>query len=136
MDCITCGYYWADVNEDGEPESLEYCHFDGPDGWAPCAQDEYDEYANEARIEEEDAREEAEYEAWLEALPEEQRPTNRKEYIDMWAFFKQAQSQYEEFDYWEDSMEQAGYDEEAAYEEWIHDETQRELDEEWENNEW
>ena len=43
MDCITCGYCWADVNEDGEPESFEYCHFDGPEGWAPCAQDEYDE---------------------------------------------------------------------------------------------
>lgn len=128
--CDRCGYYWADCDENGTPISLEYCHYVGPDDWAPCAQDDYDEYVNEARIEEEDAREEAEYVAWLEALPMEQRPTNTKEYIDMWAYFKQAQSQYEEFDYWEDSMEQAGYDEEAAYEEWLHDETQRELDEE------
>ena len=50
MDCITCGYYWADVNEDGEPESLEYCHFDGPEGWAPCEYVEYDEYADEAYV--------------------------------------------------------------------------------------
>ena len=102
MDCITCGYYWADVNEDGEPESLEYCHFDGPDGWAPCEQDEYNEYE-------------------------------------------------EEEDYWTQSMLEAGYDlktglpygveeenlyddediEFERYEDWIHDETQRELDEEW-----
>lgn len=148
MDCKHCGYCWADVDEDGVPMSLEYCHFDGPDSWAPCEYNE-DEYANEARIEEEDAREEAEYVAWLEALPVEQRPTNTKEYIEMWAYFKQAQSWYEKFDYWEDSMEQAGYYDEddveeenlyddediefERYEDWIHDETQRELDEEWED---
>lgn len=147
MDCITCGYYWADLDEEGRPISLEYCHYDGPEGWAPCEYEEYDEYANEARIEEEEAREEAEYEAWLESLPEEQRPTNRKEYVDTWARFKQLQSQYEETDYWEDSMEQADYccedeieeenlydDEDIEferYEDWIDSETQRELDEEY-----
>lgn len=51
MDCITCGYYWADLDEDGTPISLEYCHFDGPEGGAPCEQDSCDEYANEADIE-------------------------------------------------------------------------------------
>ena len=50
MDCKYCGYCWADVNEDGEPESLEYCHFDGPEGWAPCEYVEYDEYTDEAYV--------------------------------------------------------------------------------------
>lgn len=63
MDCRNCGYCWADINEDGEPESLEYCHFDGPEGWAPCEQDSYDEYANEADLEAREAEEE--YERWL-----------------------------------------------------------------------
>lgn len=149
MDCKHCGYCWADIDEDGVQMSLEYCHFDGPDDWAPCVQEEYNEYANEAEAEARDAEEEAAFEAWLEALPVEQRPTNTKEYIDMWAYFKQAQSQYEEFDYWEDSMEQAGYCDEdeieeenlyddediefERYEDWIDNETQRELDEEWED---
>lgn len=59
MDCITCGYCWADVNEDGESESLEYCHFDGPEGWAPCEYVEYDKYADEAYVEAREAEEEA-----------------------------------------------------------------------------
>ena len=88
MDCKNCGYYWADVNEDGEPESLEYCHFDGPDEWAPCVQNEYDEYANEARLEEEEAKAEAEFDEWLESLPMEQRPTNAKEYVEAWKYFQ------------------------------------------------
>lgn len=88
MDCRNCGYCWADVDGDGMPISLEYCHFDGPDDWAPCAQDEYDEYANEVYIEEEDAREEAEYVEWLESLPRGQRPTNTKEYVDMWTQYR------------------------------------------------
>ena len=28
MDCKHCGYYWADIDEDGVPISLECCHFD------------------------------------------------------------------------------------------------------------
>lgn len=50
MDCKYCGYCWADVNEDGEPKSLEYCHFDGPEGWAPCEYVEYDEYIDEVCV--------------------------------------------------------------------------------------
>ena len=41
--CTNCGYYWADLDEDGAPLSFEYCHFEGPDGWAPCEQDDYEE---------------------------------------------------------------------------------------------
>lgn len=92
MDCITCGYYWADVNEDGEPESLEYCHFDGPEGWAPCEQDNHDEYAHEIDVEAREAEEEAEYVEWLESIPMEQRPTNAKEYVASW---KQYRARYE-----------------------------------------
>ena len=88
MDCKNCGYCWADVNEDGEPESLEYCHFDGPEGWAPCEYVEYDEYADEAYVEEREAEEEAEYIAWLESIPMEQRPTNAKEYVEAWKWFQ------------------------------------------------
>lgn len=59
--CFNCGYMWADLDEDGTPITGEYCHYNGPNAWAPCEQDEYDEYANEARIEEEAARAEAEW---------------------------------------------------------------------------
>lgn len=61
MSICPCGYWWADLDEDGTPISLEYCHYEGPAEWAPCEQDGYDEYANEARIEEEAA-----YEEWLD----------------------------------------------------------------------
>ena len=90
--CFNCGYMWSDVDEYGNILTNEYCHFDGPDGWAPCEQDEYDEYANEARIEEEEAREEAEFEAWIASMPEESRPTNAHEYVEAWKQFK---SRYE-----------------------------------------
>ena len=75
MDCKHCGYCWADLDDEGVPMSFEYCHFDGPDGWAPCEyEDSYEEYLEE--------------------------------------------------DY---------SDEVEEYEQWLHDETQRELDEEWED---
>ena len=65
--CFGCGYMWRDCDESGEPITHEYCHFDGPAEWAPCAQDDY--YA-ELAAEEEALRAEAEaaaeeYEAWL-----------------------------------------------------------------------
>ena len=34
--CFNCGYWYADVDELGEPLTIEYCHFEGPEGWAPC----------------------------------------------------------------------------------------------------
>lgn len=83
-----CGYWWEDLNEYGEPISLAYCHYDGPDEWAPCVQDEYNEYANEADIEAREAEEEAEYVEWLESIPMEQRPTNAKEYVEAWKWFQ------------------------------------------------
>ena len=91
MGC-NCGYWWADLDEEGGPISLEYCHYDGPNGYAPCEQDSYNEYANEADIEAREAEEEAAYEAWLESLPMEQRPTNAKEYVKAWKWF---QNRYE-----------------------------------------
>ena len=36
MDCVNCAYRYADVNENGEPISLEYCHYGDFDGGAPC----------------------------------------------------------------------------------------------------
>lgn len=91
--CFGCGYMWADLDDEGRPISLEYCHYDGPDDYAPCEQDDDDEYANEARLEEEAAKEEIEYEMWLESLPEEQRPTNAHEYVEAWKWF---QNRYEQ----------------------------------------
>ena len=88
MSICPCGYWWADLDEDGTPISQKYCHYDGPAEWAPCEQDAYDEYANEARLEEEEARAEAEFDAWLELLPVMQRPTNTKEYIEAWKQFR------------------------------------------------
>lgn len=86
--CFGCGYMWADLDEEGRPVTNEYCHFDGPEGYAPCEQDEYNEYANEADIEAREAEEEAEYMEWLESIPMEQRPTNAKEYVEAWKYFQ------------------------------------------------
>lgn len=86
--CFGCGYMWADRDDEGRPITNEYCHYEGPDAWAPCEQYSYDEYANEARIEEEEAREEAEYENWIASMPEEYRPTNAHEYVESWKQFR------------------------------------------------
>ena len=88
MSICPCGYWWADLDEDGRPITSEYCHYDGPDEWAPCEQDSYNEYANEADVEAREAEEEAAYEAWLESIPMEQRPTNAKEYVEAWKYFQ------------------------------------------------
>ena len=56
MSICPCGYWWADLDEDGTPISLEYCHYEGPAEWEPCEQETYDEYADEARIEEEELK--------------------------------------------------------------------------------
>ena len=39
--CFGCGYMWADLDEEGRPITREYCHYEGPDAWAPCEQDDY-----------------------------------------------------------------------------------------------
>lgn len=36
--CENCGYLWKE-----EDEKFPSCHFEGPVGWAPCEQDEYEE---------------------------------------------------------------------------------------------
>ena len=36
---FNCGYYWQEDNE-----KFPSCHFDGPEGWAPC---EYDDEQDE-----------------------------------------------------------------------------------------
>ena len=67
MSICPCGYWWADLDENGTPISLEYCHYEGPAEWAPCEQDDY--YAKleaeeaELRAEAEAAAEE--YEEWM-----------------------------------------------------------------------
>lgn len=35
-----CGYYWKE-----EDEAFARCHFEGPEGWAPCEQE--DDYESE-----------------------------------------------------------------------------------------
>ena len=67
MSICPCGYWRADLDEDGAPIGLEYCHYEGPAEWAPCEQDEYytalKAEEDELRAEIEAATEE--YEAWL-----------------------------------------------------------------------
>ena len=37
--CKECGYWWQE-----ECETYPRCHFEGPDDWAPCAQEnDYEE---------------------------------------------------------------------------------------------
>ena len=38
MECTECGYYYK-AEEDEHPR----CHFEGPEGWAPCEQEEDEE---------------------------------------------------------------------------------------------
>lgn len=35
IDCSNCGYHYK-----GENDRFACCHFEGPEGWAPCEQDE------------------------------------------------------------------------------------------------
>lgn len=42
LTCETCGYHWQE-----EGERYPRCHFDGPEGWAPCEAEE-DDYIYEA----------------------------------------------------------------------------------------
>ena len=35
MRCTECGYYYKT-----EKDKYPYCHFEGPEGWAPCEQEE------------------------------------------------------------------------------------------------
>jgi len=51
MTCKECGYCWKE-----ECEKYAHCHFEGPEGWAPCEQEE--EYEEEE--DEEDDEDEAE----------------------------------------------------------------------------
>lgn len=37
-DCKNCPYWWKE-----ECESYARCHFEGPEGWAPCEQEEPDD---------------------------------------------------------------------------------------------
>ena len=64
MDCKHCGYCWADLDEDGVPISLEYCHFDGPDGWAPC---EYEDEVEEENLYDDEDIEFERYEDWIDS---------------------------------------------------------------------
>ena len=38
MECKYCGYYYK-----GEWDDFPCCHFDGPEGWAPCEYTEEEE---------------------------------------------------------------------------------------------
>lgn len=63
--CEMCGYYWADCSEDGRTIGNAYCHYEGPDAWAPCEQDEMTPYEEYDPDDEYDP--EAETELWLES---------------------------------------------------------------------
>lgn len=63
--CFNCGYMWRDCDESGKPITNEYCHFDGPAEWAPCAQDDYYAELEANKTELRAEKEAAEYEMWL-----------------------------------------------------------------------
>ena len=35
--CAKCGYHYK-----GEDDRFPCCHFEGPEGWAPCEQEDYE----------------------------------------------------------------------------------------------
>ena len=41
--CFNCMFMHPDWDKDGNPIRPEYCHYVGPDEWAPCADDEAEE---------------------------------------------------------------------------------------------
>ena len=47
-----CGYYWQE-----DDEKYPSCHFEGPIGWAPCEQEENEDYYFEDEVEEESEEE-------------------------------------------------------------------------------
>ena len=67
MGICPCGYWWADCDDEGVPISQPYCHYIGPEDWAPCAQDEYYSIleAEEAEVRAEAEAAAEEYEMWL-----------------------------------------------------------------------
>lgn len=68
--CFNCGYMYADLNDEGEPILQEYCHYEGPEAWAPCAQD--DEYYDDVDPAAEWLEEERQYDEWLNQLEMEE----------------------------------------------------------------
>lgn len=79
MSICPCGYWWADLDDEGRPITNEYCHYHGPAEWAPC---EINAYYDELEAEEAEVRAEAEaaaeeYEAWLmeQVIVDEEEPT-------------------------------------------------------------
>lgn len=51
MKCTECGYYYK-----AEEDEYPCCHFEGPEGWAPCEQEEDEETED---IDEEEADDDA-----------------------------------------------------------------------------
>ena len=41
--CFNCMYMHPDWDTEGNVIRPEYCHFDGPEEWAPCYEEEPDE---------------------------------------------------------------------------------------------
>lgn len=42
MTCKECCYYWK-----ADGEKYAHCHFEGPEGWAPCEWEEEEEEEDE-----------------------------------------------------------------------------------------
>lgn len=40
MKCKDCAYYYAEIGPDGQPLTLNFCHYRWNDGYAPCEIDE------------------------------------------------------------------------------------------------
>lgn len=38
--CDFCGYYYSDCDKYVFPQGNDYCHYMGPDKYAPCKQDD------------------------------------------------------------------------------------------------
>lgn len=42
-ECFNCMFMHPDWDAQGNPIRPEYCHYTGPDEWAPCADDIYED---------------------------------------------------------------------------------------------
>lgn len=61
--CFGCGMMYADCDHLGRPITYEYCHFVGPEEWAPCYTEEPDEPEDYPEFE--NSYETEEYWNWL-----------------------------------------------------------------------
>ena len=80
MRCLDgCGYYYADLDDEGKPLTLNYCHFSGPEGWAPCEVEPQDKYGYESLIDDDFVFGSQTIEVHVDDIPEDATPSEIKD---------------------------------------------------------